>query len=290
MFIRESTESARNAMYSKKPGMTPAVLTATCILCAVSSAVPFDPVFRILRTKGDCQVALPGSWEFTPVKPGKAYPFGSTVRTGSANSEAIVSLCDDHECRILQGTTAQILDEKQDRENRTVNLLAGKVEVELDQKGKFTNMVCVQTAVGAAIGEKSRFTATFSRQGEISEAIFECNSGMIGLNGQQFQSSVVKEGSIVKVTGPNDLSWLRVQTVKGDVPYELRDQTGEPVQYPTKAGATVKINQKVAELTKTRHVVIWTLKPDGTTETNYTYKIVAQTADAAAPGGGSGTP
>jgi hypothetical protein len=260
-----------------------------CLSGTVSNAVPFDPVFRVLRTKGECQVALPDSWEFAPVKPGKAYPFGSTVRTGNIDSEAIVALCDDHECRVFAGTTAQFLDEKQDRENRTVNLLAGKVEVELDQKSKFTNRVHVLTAVGVAIGEKSRFTATFSRHGEISEALFECNSGMIGVSGQQFQSSVVKEGSTVKVTGPNDLSWLRVQTVKGEVPYDLRNPIGEMVQYPTKAGAMVKINQKVAELTKTRHVMIWTLKPDGTTDTNYTYKVVAPTADAA-PEGSAGNP
>lgn len=262
-----------------------AVSTFVCLAGTMVNAVPFDPVFRVLRFKGECQVALPGSWAFTAVKPGKAYPFGSTLRTGSVASEATVALCDNNECKLLEGTTAQFTDENQDRENRTVHLLEGKVEVDLDQKNlKFTNRVYVKTAVGTAIGEKSRFTTAFSRQGEINEAIFDCDAGMIGLSGAQFQTTVMKEGSVVKVTGPNDLSWLRVQTVKGDIPYDLKNELGEPVTHPTKAGATVKINQRVTQANTVRHVVIWTLKPDGTTETNYNYKILLQAGDAGKEG------
>jgi hypothetical protein len=256
-----------------------------CLAGAIAMAAPFDPAFRVLRFKGICEVAPPDSSGFSPVSPGKAYPYGSTVRTGDRASEAVVALCDNHECKVMASTTARFADENQDRETRTVHLLAGKVEVDLDQKNqKFTNRVFVQTAVGTAAGEKVRFTVATSRNNEIHESVFECNAGMLGVSGSQFNAPVVKEGASLKVTGPTDLSWLRVQTLKGDIPYDLRNNSGEQVTYPTKAGATVKINQRVLESTKVRHVVLWLLKSDGTTETNYTYRVQPQPVnDGSAP-------
>ncbi len=244
---------------------------------AVALAVPFDPVFRVVRFKGECQVALPDSTTFAPVKPGKAYPYGTTVRTGGAESEATITFCDNHECRLAPNTTARFADEARDRTNLTVHLLAGKVEVDLDQKNiKYINRVFVQTPVAIAAGEKVRFTAAVSRNNDIHESVFECGAGMFGVSGSQFQAPAIKEGSIVKVTGPSDLSWLRVQTVKGEVSYDLRDTLAEPVAYPTKQGGAFKITQRVADSTKSRHVVVWTLKPDDTTETNYTYRLGPQ--------------
>lgn len=259
------------------------------LAAAISLAMPFDPVFRVLRIKGECAIAPPDSTVFSPIKPGKAYPFGSTVRTVSLDSEAIISFCDNNGCTLFAGSTARFTDEAGDRENRTVHLLAGKLEVELDRSEqkfiKYTNRVFVQTAVAIVSGEKAKFAVTVARQNDTHESIFECSAGMIGVSGAQFQAPVVKEGAILKVTGPTDLSWLRVQTVKGEVPYDIRNDMAEPISYPTKPGAILKINQQVAEQAGIRHVVLRTMKPDGTTETNFTYKLMADAPKPDAPAG-----
>lgn len=247
------------------------------LAAAVSMAMQFDPAFRILRIKGDVVIAPPDSTNFVPVKTGKAYRFGSTVRTVTPDSEATIALSDNHQCKLSAGTTARFADEGGDRENRTVHLASGKVEVELDRSEqkfiKYTNRVYVQTSVAIVSGERAKFAATVSRQKDVTEALFECSAGMIGVSGMQFQAPAVREGSIVKVSGPNDLAWLRVQTVKGDVSYDVRNDSSEPIAYPSKSGSLLKINQQIAESGKIRHVVLWMLKPDGTTDTNYTYKV-----------------
>jgi hypothetical protein len=278
MFGPDRSKLTRNAMIRTLRFRLIAASVLVCLAGTAAFAIPFDPVFLVLRIKGVCQIAPPNSSSFSPIKPGRAYPYGSTLSTRDAESEIVIALCDNHECRLTGNTTALFTDETQDRENRTVHLLAGKLEVDLDQKNqKFTNRVLVQTAGGLATGEKARFTVSFSQNNEVHESLFECNAGMLGVRGAQFNASVVKEGAAIKVTGPTDLSWLRVQTVRGDISYDLRNNNAEQIVYPTKPGAVIKINQLVTESTKAQHVVLWALKPDGTTDTNYTYKLLPQT-------------
>jgi hypothetical protein len=255
-------------------------LVFVCLMGDIATAMPFDPVFRVIRIKGDCQVAPPNSSTFAPIKLGKAYELGSTVRTSGIDSEATVSLCDNNECKVMAGSTVQFAGEEDERTTRTLHLLVGKVEVDLDPKGHYTNRVVVQTAVGMATGEKAKFAVATSLKNDVHESTFECKAGMFSVGGSQYNAPVVKEGASVKVVGSTDLSWLRVQTLKGDISYDLRDGNADPISYPTKTGGAIKITQRVTELTKARHVVLRTMTPEGITETNFTYKLMPQMVDA----------
>lgn len=251
----------------------PGVLACvTFLLAQTSGAAPFDPVFRVLRYQGDCLIAAPGSSDFGPAKGRKAYPLGSTVRTGPA-SNALIAFSDGNECQLEARTTLVVEGDSDNRTVRGVRLIAGHVTVGLDEQTKFANLVDVRTPLATASAEKSRFDVRISGSNDLFEVRCECLSGVLRVTASEFEVPVMKTADAVILSGDPGHSYLRARTVKGAYPANVRNDQGEVVPIPMKNNSTVKIWQRYSEPERVRGVVNRVYTPEGLSATNFSYAL-----------------
>jgi hypothetical protein len=242
------------------------------VLVQAAGAAPFDPVFRVLRYQGDCLVAPPSSTNFAPAKGSKAYPLGTTVRTGPASS-ALIAFSDGNEC-LMDGRTALVVEgDADDRTNRTVRLLTGRVTVELDAQSKYTNRVDVRTPLATASSEKSRFDVVLSGSNDLFEVRCECLSGFLRVSASEFEVPIMQTADTVLLSGDPGHAYLRARTLKGAYAASIRNDAAEIVPVPMKNNSIVKVWQRYSEPERVRGVVNRVYTPEGMSATNFSYTL-----------------
>jgi len=249
------------------------LLTLACAafgLSLTAGATPFDPVFRILRYQGECRIAPSGSADFAPVRGGKAYPLGSTVRT-AAGSSAQIALSDNNECRLDAGTAVIVEGEAEDRSNRVIRLIAGRLTVELDDKVTTPSRVEVRTPLATASAEKSRFETTLSGSNDLYEVRHECLAGVLRVSASEFEIPIMKTADTILLSGDPSHLYLRARTTKGAYPVNIRNDAGELESVPMKNNSVIKIWQRYSVPEGVRGIVNRVYTPDGLSATNFSY-------------------
>jgi hypothetical protein len=237
-------------------------VAAMATLCRAES---FDPVFRVLRLSGECQISTPDSPAFVPVQPGKAYPYASTVRTGKKSS-VIIALSANNECRLKDKTSIFLPDPGDSRETRVIRLSSGQVQVDLDPNAKTPNEVTVDALVASASARTSRFSAQTRLTNDQTEATFTCESGTLRVTGPQFDIPTLKPTDSVEVSGTGDQTYSRLHVLRGVIPVGIRDMFGNPTVYEAKLHSVLKFWMKRSDADKATSVVLRILDAGGETE------------------------
>ena len=112
-------------------------------------AQSFDVLFRVAGVKGVCQVKKPGANAFEPVLNGKAYPFGTFIRTGK-DGEAFILLSPDDSLRMSSSCELSVSEPEgaPAGSNRVVRLAEGKLDVSV-RDGLADKALLVETTVAA---------------------------------------------------------------------------------------------------------------------------------------------
>jgi hypothetical protein len=248
------------------------VMTAASLFAAES----FDLVFRILRFTGDCQVTPPDATVSSAAKAGRAYPHGSTVRTGP-KSTATIALSANNECSMKEQTAIYLVDPDKSRDLRTIQLLTGQVQVDLDvnaEPQKMPNKVVVKTVSAAASTRASRFSAISHPTNDLTVTTFTCDAigkeggkeGMLSITGPQFEIPTMKPTDAVEVSGTQDQSYTRLAVLRGAIPVNMRGPDGAPFTYEAKQRAVIKFWVKRADSGKAVSVAVRVLTSNGDTE------------------------
>lgn len=222
-----------------------------------------DPAFRVVMVNGDCQVSIPGQDRFQPAEESKAYPYGSTIRTG-ARSSLVIVISEGNVVRVLANANLVMDENASDTKIKNVRLNDGEVEVELNNafhKGGNKLNVETATAICGAVGTHFRVASRMEQDMRI--VLFRVIKGVISVYGDSFEVVALDANDWLSVLSPADRSFLRLKNMKGEFDIRIKDQEMNDVDLPTKEGHVLKIWQRRVPTTNERIITAQLTAPDG---------------------------
>jgi hypothetical protein len=237
-------------------------------------AQSFDVLFRVAGVKGDCQIRKPGANTFEPVMNGKAYPFGTSVRTGK-NGEAFILLSPDDSLRMSSSCELSVSEPEgaPAGSNRIVRLAEGKLDVSV-RDGLADQALVVETTVAACDSFVGRSTVELRKTRKPAKdkldlrLLVHTDNGAIRISGPQFAVPKMKSGSTVRIESSTDRSMTRIINESNDYPVNIDNGTDTPVVMDTTTHSTIRICREQAPVGGKLVVSVLEIAPDGTGKGN----------------------
>ncbi|MBC8453421.1 FecR domain-containing protein, partial [PVC group bacterium] len=186
---------------------------------------------------------------------GKAYPYGTEIKTGGRSSANVV-FSEGNARKLLANTQAAVTGKK--KKAKTIELSGGEVEANLpvgyDKTGDSVS-IKTPTAICKAIGGK--FSVVSKLESSFRLVIIRATEGSLSVSGEYYDIPALEKGDWVSLLSPRDRSFLRLKNMKGKYDVKIVDENFEEKSIPTKVGSVLKIWQrKVAE---TGEIVVTTM-------------------------------
>ncbi len=212
---------------------TIAFLALTTLTVSLTSAEPYNNLFRIIRPNGDVCVDTANKGVVRAQK-NKAYPFGSKVATG-ADSSAVILFTETDAVRVMPASAVNIVLNNGQRE---VELLCGSVVTRISATATNDPFI-VKTSLGTIssitgncrISYKETAVEEGSDITKVLTATSEPSSKM-KLVGAQYIIPILKNGNSAEISSKADDSYMVITDLLGD--YDVYVNSGieaDPVVY-----------------------------------------------------------
>ena len=211
-----------------------------------ATALTLEPAFRLLQIEGECHVRPPDARSFQPAEDGRAYPYGTRIRTG-AGSTAVLEMATGNTCRILADASLVLTEVAGNRSHKRLLLDAGEIEVNLsDGFHAGGNKLDVETVSSIATPRGTRFRVAVQVQEDLYVVIIRCLDGSLQVVGRVFGFEVDDLGKDdwVSLIAPMDHSFLRLKNLKGAFGVRIPEGDGDFRIVETDEGVTLKIWQQ----------------------------------------------
>ena len=232
----------------------------------------FDPLFRVTNVNGACEVRKPDATVFEPVVPNKAYPFGTVVRTGQKDSEAVVRLNLQDGLRLQAQTEVTVLAPEASPADRVVRLANGRVRTSV-REGVPEKAVTIETAVASLDALTGHSLLACSRDASGVALDVTVEDGGLRVTGPQFAVPKIKAGCSLRVLTAEDRSLSRLTDVAGDYTIQLENGTETPVNFEATTRSTVRIWREHAPVGGRLVVSVFAAGPDGKNGQNFAYTV-----------------
>jgi hypothetical protein len=242
-------------------------------------AQSFDYLFRVTGCKGDCQVKKPGAAAFEPVFNGKAYPFGTIVRTGR-NGELFVVFSQEDSLRLYPQSELSVWEPEgtSGNSNRVVRLANGKIEIVV-REGLAEQSLVVETPIAAcdSFAGRSAMELTKSKKPtrnrlDLSQLI-HTETGALRVRGPQFSIPKMKSGSTARLESSLDRTITRITNESNDYLVNIENGTDAPVALETTTHSTVRICREQAPVGGKLVVSVLETAPDGKGKGNFAFVL-----------------
>jgi len=258
------------------------VLTLTTTLQAQS----FDILFRVTGVKGACQAKKPDAAVFEPAINGKAYPFGTTIRTG-ADGETFLLLSPDDTIRMLPQSELAVYEPEGTlgNSNRVIRLAEGRLEISVRDNLTEKSLV-IDTPVAACAGFVGRSRIDLSKAKKATKDKLDLlmqvhtEQGAVRVNGPQFSVPNMKSGSALRIESSTDRSITRLVNESNDYLVNIENGTDTPVPLETKTRSTVRICREHAAVGGKLVVSVLETAPDGKGKGNFAFVLGDPTLSA----------
>ena len=255
------------------------VVVGVLALASSLQAQSFDVLFRVSTIKGTCQVKKPGSAHFEPAINGKAYPFGTVVRTGEDGSGYIVlsqedtvrmsSLC---ELAVSEPEGAPV------GSNRVVRLEGGHIEIAV-RDGLAEKALVVETCVASCDSFVGRSSLDLQKNQKPAKdrldlrLLAHTESGAMHIAGPQFSIPKMRSGSTLRIESSTDRSMTRLINEANDYKVEIDNGTETPVSLESTTHSTVRICREQAAVGGKLVVSVLETAPDGKGKGNFAFVL-----------------
>ena len=247
-------------------------MAAVVALTGAAPAETFDPLFRVTNVKGACEVRKPGDAAFEPVVNNKAYPFGTAVRTGAKDSEAVVRLNAQDGLRLQAQTELSVLAPEQAPGDRLVKLAAGRVRTTM-REGLPDKAVTIETPVASCDALSGHTSLTCAREGTATALEIVVEDGSLRVTGPQFAVPKMKAGCSLRALSADDRSLSRLTDTAGDYTITLENGTDTPVAFEATTHSTARIWREHAPVGGRLVVSVFAAGPDGKNGQNFAYTV-----------------
>ena len=242
-------------------------------------AQSFDILFRVSSVKGTCLVKKPGATLFEPAIKGKAYPFGTTIRTGR-DGDAYILLSQDDTVRMSPLCELSVLEPAGAPafSNRTIRLDEGKIEISV-RDGLAEKALVVETAVAACDSFVGHSTVELQKNTKPAKdkldlrLLARTDNGALHVSGPQFSVPKMRSGSAIRIESSTDRSITRIINESNDYKVEIDNGTDTPVSLETTTRSTVRICREPAAVGGKLVVSVLETAPDGKGKGNFAFVL-----------------
>ena len=253
------------------------VLTLATTLQAQSVVPGFDPLFRVLGDKDTCQVKKAGSEDFEPVVKGKAYSFGSIVRTDGGEATIFLSSEDTVQLSSQAELTVGEPDGAPANTKRILWLTHGKVELSVREILP-DPAVRLETPVASCDSFAKKVTVELSKIRKDSKEkldqrlIVHTDNGEVRVLGAQFVIPKLKPASTVRIEASTERNITRIIDEVNDFKVDIDNGTDTPLaSLDTNVRGTVRISREHAAVGGKLVVSVLAPAPDGTGKENFSF-------------------
>ncbi|MGI6497131.1 MAG: hypothetical protein ACOX5G_13855 [Kiritimatiellia bacterium] len=246
-------------------------LASLALAASVSFGAGFGYLFQVEGLKGTCQVREPGAVEFKSAIKGKAYPYGTTVRT-LENSAAALRLSEDYSLDIAAGTTLVPMRCEDSPDTRHLNLQAGRMTLFTTADGG--DSLVVQTPVVDCTDFKGRSEFSLAVLPDSYDlSVQVASGGTATLLGPQFSIPDLKSGYRVRIRTLKDRSYTRILNTLGDYAVLIDNGNPEPVSIATVTRSAIKIWREHAPVGGREIVSVLAIGPDGKGRERFAFAV-----------------
>ena len=239
---------------------------------AAQPETKFANLVRVVNIHGTCEVNNPDIGSFKPVRHNKAYPMGSTFRTGPGSSCFLVFSGEDS-AELSESSEAIITGDSKDGitcESLTAQLISGTLKTSLrdNLKGSIFNINTPNADVKDMTG-RGEYTLTKEGENEILEAA--TITGTSSIEGPHYSIPKLQAANTVNITTSPNRSFSRLTSVSGDFAIMLKNGTEEPVNFGMSPKAIVKIWRERAPVGGRTIVSTLVVSPTGMARHRFAY-------------------
>lgn len=239
---------------------------------AAQPEIKFASLVRVVNIRGTCEVNNPDIGSFKPARHNKAYPLGSTFRTGPGSSCFLVfSSADNAEIKenseiIIRGKSKNGLT----CESLTAQLISGSLKTSLRENLKESTFnINTPNADVKNMTGRGEYTLTKEGGNEIFNAA--TITGTSSIEGPQYSIPSLQAANTVNITTSPDRSFSRLTSVSGDFSIILQNGTEEPVNFGMSPKAIVKIWRAIAPVGGRTIVSTLVVSPTGMARHRFAY-------------------
>ncbi len=262
------------------------VVASVVLAMQTSRGAPFEAQFRVERITGDCQVKPPGAMEYAAAEAGKAYPYGTAVKTGEKSTATLV-LSADNECALHPCTRVTLGENPTDSKVKQLTLDDGRVDISLEKGFQASNGFDILTpvAAGRVLGSKVSVACRTHETGIQVAGAFSCTEGLLAIDGQPYFSVPhMDDGDQLTIARSPDRSYFYLRNAAGEYEIEVKGADGNPRLIRTRPNVVIKIFV-VRAPKEDRTVVTTTIRgaEEGKPESEETWTYYVPTGEAPRP-------
>jgi len=234
----------------------------------------FELLVRVTTVRGEAMVLNPDVGTATQVVKNKAYPLGSTFRTGRGGSVSVSfsGSLTENIVEMLENTEAVMLAPADNPKARAVRLVSGRIKTNMKDnllEGQFS--VETPNAKCKNMAGKGEFSLTMEGENEIFQAATIRGSAYV--EGPQYTIEKLEAANTVNVLTTPNRALSRLTSEKGDFKITLDNGTEDQVIADMSPKAIVKIMRSVAPVGGRLIVSTLVMGPTGKARDHFTYAV-----------------
>jgi hypothetical protein len=231
----------------------------------------FDILARVLAPRGIAEVNNPDVGNFQPALSNKAYPLGSTFRTGP-NSTVVVNFSFVDGIQLMENTEVIVLADPKKEDARAVKLIRGQLKTFMkDNMPEEMFSVSTPNAICKSLVGRAEFSLGVKDDHE--ELTVATITGSLMMEGLQFTIPTLRAANTVNVLTATNRSLTRLVSEKGDFKVVLSTGTEFPVNFDMSPRAVIKIWRDAAPVGGRTIVSTLVVGPSGTARNRFVYAL-----------------
>ncbi len=239
---------------------------------ATQPEIKFASLVRVVNIHGLCEVNNPDIGSFKPVRHNKAYPMGSTFRTGPGSSCFLVFSSDDS-AELSENSETVITGASKDGITcpiLTAKLISGTLKTSLrdNLKGSTFNINTPNADIRKITG-RGEYSLTAEGENKILQAA--TITGTASIEGPHYSIPSLQAANTVNITTSPNRSFSRLTSVSGDFSILLHNGTEEPVNFGMSPKAIVKIWRENAPVGGRTVISTLVVSPTGMARHRFAY-------------------
>jgi len=234
----------------------------------------FANLVRIVNIHGICEVSNPDKSGFEQMKYGKAYPMGTTFRTGADGNCIMIFSTEDS--AVMETDTEVVVTacmenvQLQRVKSLTVKLARGRFKTTLRDNladGKFT----INTPNAEITNMSGRGEYILTTEG--GNDLFKGHSvtGKARIEGPNYTIPALQAANKVNILTTPDRTFTSLTSISGDFAIELPDGEAEPVTFSMSPKAIVKLWREIAPIGGRTIVSALIVSPKGIARHRFVY-------------------
>jgi hypothetical protein len=229
----------------------------------------FGPLVRVMNIHGVCEVKNPDVGSYQPAANNKAYPLGSSFRTG-AGGDAVLIFSAQESAQILESSEVVVASPEKNPDGRALRIVSGKVKTTLRDnlpEGSFS----VQTPNSNCKNVAGRGEFSLSCDTTTETLQIKIITGSARIEGGQYQIPALRAANTVEIQTANDRSLSRLTGISGDFAVILENGSETPVTFGMSPKAIVKVWREVAPVGGRAIISVLVVGPTGLARHRFAY-------------------